>query len=148
MRQKPAQCFEETYYNGQKILKTDHFSCLSIPLWRPRSQTNIKKTGHASKCSTLIVSYSSNKSIPNLAKNFGKRTQTTKNIRNCAFFTSFSTPACRPRSQSKRKTPGYAKICHTLIILCNSNKSHSLHCSYTWGKGHKRQKILIIDYFS
>ena len=37
-------------------------------------------------------------------------------------------------------------MCHTLSISFNSNISHALHCSQTWGKGHQWQKILIIDY--
>ena len=48
----------------------------------------------------------------------------------------------------QKKTTGHAGICHTLIISYNSYISYSLTCPKTWGKGHKWQKILIIDHFS
>ena len=55
-----------------------------------------------------------------------------------------STPAGRPRSQSKLKTAKHAATCGTFIISCNSNISHSLTCPKTWGKGPKRKKYLSL----
>ena len=48
----------------------------------------------------------------------------------------------------KENTTGKAIIGDTLIIPCNSNSSCSLTYPKTWTKGHKQQKVLIIDHFS
>ena len=56
------------------------------------------------------------------------------------------TPPCQPHSKViKKKTIGHIATCDTLIILCDSNISHSFTCPKTWGKGPKRIKTLKND---
>ena len=60
---------------------------------------------------------------------------------------SFSTPPCQPRLQGKIKTIEHSTTCDILIISCNYNRSHSLVCLKTWGKGPKRLKIPKNNHF-
>ena len=64
---------------------------------------------------------------------------------NGPFFISSSTPPYHPRSQSKIKKTGNAKIGDTLIIPCIFNISHALTCPKNL-VSHKKQKSLRINH--
>ena len=87
------------------------------------------------------------KTFVNLPKDLREGTQTAENTKKWSFFITLNTPPWQLRSNNKIKTIRDATICRTLIVLCNSNISHSSTCLKTWGKRSKQLETLKNDHF-
>ena len=124
------------------------FICFSTIPCQSRSSNKIIRIGHATACSTLIFpcNYNINHSLtyPKICRKRPKRLTILKKM--IIFITEHF---FLPTSPIKvKKTIGHATKCDILIVLCNSNISHSFICPKTWGKRLKRIKTLKDDHFS
>ena len=97
----PKQIQEEKFFPNQSYLaqkkhfKWSFYKSLISPLCRPESKSKKKPSGTQSHVTLLSLHAFWYKTLLNLPKNLGKRTKIAKNIENCAFFKTSSTPPCQ-----------------------------------------------------
>ena len=88
------------------------------------------------------------KSLLNLFKNLGKRTQMANNTYNWLFFLSLSNLLCRSWSWKKIKVIMYVFIIQTLLIFMKQSMICACYCLKPWGNGPQLPKMLKKDCFS
>ena len=87
------------------------------------------------------------KSLLNLPKNLGKRTQTAKNTYNWLFLLRLNNLLCWFWSWKKTKAIMYASIKQTLLIFMKYSMICAWNCPKFWGNWLQQPKILTTSHF-